>query len=78
MNIATYSPGLALLFVWALLWILMDIHYQNLTRTQRWLVPLLFLLQALANHLLRMCLGSPIYSKTILLTLHLPVFLIFR
>ena len=77
MNIATYSPALVLLFVVALLWILMDIHFRNLTRMQKWVVPLLFLFLAVLNHLLRLWLGSEVYGKMIFLTMHLPYFLIF-
>ena len=33
--ITVYSPALTLLFVWALLWIMMDIHFRDLTRLQR-------------------------------------------
>ena len=44
MNMTTYSPALVLLFVWALLWILMDVHFRDLTRVQKWLTLLLILL----------------------------------
>lgn len=77
MHIITYSPALALLFVWALLWILMDIHFRELTRMQKFLVPLLILLLAVFNHILRLQVGSAAYGKMIPLTMHLPFFLIF-
>ena len=77
MNIATFSPALVLLFVCALLWILMDVHFRDLTRTQKWLVPVLILLLAVFNHLLRLHLGAAAYGKLLLLTMHLPYFLLF-
>lgn len=77
MHIVTYSPALALLFVWALLWILMDIHSRELTRIQKFLVPILILLLAVLNHILRLQIGSAAYGKMIPLTMHLPFFLIF-
>ena len=77
MPVTTYSPGLVLLFVWALLWILMDVHFANLTPLQKWLVPVLILSLALFNHWLRLRLGSPLYGRVIPLTMHLPFFLIF-
>ena len=77
MNIATYSPALVLLFVIALLWILMDIHFCNFTRIQKWVVPLLFLLLVIFNHVLRLWLGATVYGKMLFFTMHLPYFLIF-
>lgn len=77
MNIETYSPVLVLMFVFALLWILMGIHFRNLTRTQKWLIPLLILILVVFNHILRQQLGLASYSKMILLTMHVPYFLIF-
>ena len=77
MNIATFSPALVLLFVCALLWILMNVRFHSLTPLQKWLVPVLLVLLAAFNHLLREYLGSAAYSRLILLVLHLPVFLIF-
>ena len=77
MNIVTYSPALVLLFVCALLWILMDIHLGELTRTQKWLFPLLILILVVFNHILRQQLGLAVYSKMIFLTMHVPYFLIF-
>lgn len=77
MNIATFSPALVLLYVFALLWILMGIRAQSLTRTQKWLVPLLVLALAILNHMLRFRLGSVVYGKTLFFTMHLPYFLLF-
>ena len=53
MSLTTFSPALLLLFVWALLWIMMDIHFRDLTKVQRWLVPLVILALAVFNHVLR-------------------------
>ena len=77
MNMTTYSPALVLLFVWALLWILMDIHFRDLTRVQKWLTPLLILLLSVLSHVLRQQVGAAVYEKMIPLTMHLPFFLIF-
>lgn len=77
MNIATFSPALVLLFVCALLWILMDVRFQDLTKTQRWLTPLLILFLCVFNHILRVKLGPAAYSKLLFLTMHLPYFLLF-
>lgn len=77
MSIATYSPALALLFACALLWILMDVRFHDLSPLQKWLVPLVILLLAVFNHLLRLRIGENIYGKLILITLHVPTFLIF-
>ena len=77
MNMTTYSPALVLLFVWALLWILMDIHFRELTRAQKWLAPLLILSLAAFNHVLRLQIGAAALWKIIPLTMHLPFFLIF-
>ena len=35
MNIATYSPALALLYVFVLLWILMGVNLKSFSRKQR-------------------------------------------
>ena len=77
MNLMTFSPALTLLYVCALLWILMDIHFRDLTKTQKWLVPLLILLLGVFNHVLRLEIGPIAHSKMIFLTMHLPYFLLF-
>lgn len=77
LSITVYSPALTLLFVWALLWIMMDIHFRDLTRLQRWLVPVLIVLLAAGNDILRSCIGSAAYARTIAFTMHLPFFLLF-
>lgn len=77
MNIATFSPALVLLFVGALLWILMDVHIRDMTPAQKWLAPLLILFLAIFNHVLRLQIGAAAYGKMIILTMHLPYFLLF-
>lgn len=52
MNLVTYSPALILLYVGALLWMTMDVHYRDLTPVQKWLVPLLAASLAAANQAL--------------------------
>ena len=73
----TYSPILVLLYVWTLLWILMDVHFCELTRVQKYLIPTLILLLAVLNHVLRHFAGNVVFLKMIPLTMHLPFFLIF-
>ena len=58
MSLTTFSPALLLLFVWALLWIMMDIHFRDLTKVQRWLVPLVIMALAVFNHENRDRMGS--------------------
>jgi len=78
LNISTISPALILLFAIALLWILMDLRFQDMTAFQKKWFPALVILLSIFNHLLKMQLGSVAYGKTIFFTLHLPVFLIYR
>ena len=77
MSLTTFSPALLLLFVWALLWIMMDIHFRDLTKVQRWLVPLVILALAVFSHVLRERMGSEYISHAMWLTMHLPFFLLF-
>ena len=77
MSLTTFSPALLLLFVWALLWIMMDIHFRDLTKVQRWLVPLVILALAVFNHVPRERMGSEYISHAMWLTMHLPFFLLF-
>lgn len=77
MSLTTFSPALLLLFVWALLWIMMDIHFRDLTKVQRWLVPLVILALAVFNHVLRERMGTEYVSHAMWLTMHLPFFLLF-
>ena len=78
MGIPVYSPALTLLFVWGLLWIMMDIRLRELPTVKKWLVPLLILLLAAFNQFLKHQIGTPGYGRLIFWTMHLPFFLIFR
>ena len=78
MSISTYSPVLTLFFAVSLLWILMDLHYQELTSFERKWFPASILLLAIFVHVLYSRMGGPAFSKSILFTLHLPVLLIYR
>ena len=68
MGIPAYSPALTLLFVWGLLWIMMDIHLSELPTVKKWLVPLLKRLGNLLLELIRMLLrplfGYPMRPKS--------------
>ena len=77
MNLMTFSPALTLLYVCALLWILMDIRFRELTPAQKWLVPLVVLFLCVFNHVLRLQIGLIAYGKILILTMHLPYFLLF-
>ena len=77
MNVATFSPALALLFVFALLWILMGVRLEELSAKQKTVFVSALILLAAGNHILREILGSASYSKLLALTMHLPVFLLF-
>lgn len=77
MNLATFSPALVVLFVCALLFILMDVQFADFNSKQRTIIPIFILSLAIAHHFLRVALGSTIYSYFMMLTLHLPVFLLF-
>lgn len=71
------SPAVLLLFVGALLWIIMDIHFQELTLVQKWLAPLTILFLAVFNETLRALFGIDTMRKMFLLTMQLPYFLLF-
>ena len=78
MNIATYAPSLTLMYVFGLLWILMGVDLKSFSRRDRWVIPFVALFLCFANDLLRKLVGQAVYSKLLILVLHLPTFLIFR
>ena len=78
MSISTFSPVLTLIFAVALLWILMDLHYQDLTSFERKWFPASILLLSIFVQVLYSHIGGATFAKTILFTLHLPVLLIYR
>ncbi len=77
MNVATSSPALVLAYVFALLWILMDVRLGELSKRQKVFVPVIVAVLAVFNHYLRIYLGAAAYGKLIFLTMHLPYFLLF-
>ena len=77
MNIATYAPSLTLMYVFALLWILMGVDLKSFSRRDRWVIPLVALFLCFANDLLRKLVGQAVYSKLLILTMHLPTFFLF-
>lgn len=77
MNIATFSPILALLYVFALLWILMGVDTKTFTRTQRILIPVAVVLLSSVNQLLRAGLGPAVYGRLLFFCMHLPTFFLF-
>lgn len=78
MNITAHSSTLTLLFAWTFLWILMDVQYHKLTSTQKRLFPILFVAITLCNELLRLYLGGTLYKSSLIFTMHLPTFFLFR
>ena len=78
MSISTFSSAMALLFVAALLWILMDVNFYDLSKKQRWAVPVIILLLAIFNQLLKQQVGPEMFGKMIVLTMHVPFFLLFK
>ena len=77
MNIATYAPSLTLMYVFALLWILMGVDLKSFSRRDRWVIPFVALFLCFANDLLRKLVGQSVYSKLLILTMHLPTFFLF-
>lgn len=77
MNISTYSPALALMYVFALLWILMGVDLKSFSQRDRWMIPLITLFLCFANDLLRKLIGPTVYSKLLFLCMHLPTFFLF-
>lgn len=77
MNVATYSPALALLYVFILLFILMGVEPKSFDRTQRWLIPAAVVFLCAANHILRELMGPASYGNRLILFMHLPTFLLF-
>lgn len=77
MNIATYSPALVVLYVMALLIILMDVDFRSFSLRKNVCTFAIIVCLAIFNHLLRSLLGSAVYGKLLLITMHLPTFLIF-
>ena len=77
MNIVTYSPALTLLYVFLLLWILIEIDPKSFNRTQRILVPLITIFLCISNHLLRELVDSFTYGKLLIFCMHIPTFFLF-
>ena len=77
MNIKVFSPALTLLYVFVLLWILMGIDIKNFGRKQRLLIGVRMLLLCLANEVLYRMINGVMYTKGIILFMHLPMFLLY-
>ncbi len=77
MSIATSSVTLTLLFAWALLYILMDVNYKEMSKRQRIIFFGFFIILALFNEFLSFYTKEGVYAKTILFTMHLPTFFAF-
>lgn len=77
MNIATFSPALTLLYVFALLWILIGVEVKSFDRTQRWLILVTLFLLCAVNQFLRDLLGSASYGRLLFFSMHLPTFFLF-
>ncbi|MBQ4649993.1 MAG: GHKL domain-containing protein [Firmicutes bacterium] len=77
MNIATYSPALTLLYVFALLWILMGVELKSFSTLNRWLILFAIAFLCIANQILRDYVGYAVYGKMLFIYMHLPTFLLF-
>ena len=77
MNIATYSPALTLLYVFALLWILMGVDPKAFSRKEHLLILFVLVLLSGGNHLLRELIGQATYGKLLFFCMHLPTFFMF-
>lgn len=77
MNITTYSPALALLYVFFLLWTLMGVDSKSFSRKQHLLFLFIVVILGAGNHLLRVLVGPTAYGKLMILCMHLPTFLLF-
>ena len=77
MNIATYSPALTLLYVFALLWILMGVDPKAFSRKEHLLILFVLVLLSGGNHLLRELIGPATYGKLLFFCMHLPTFFMF-
>lgn len=74
---AVYSTGLLALFGCAMMWMLLGVRWQALSRWQRILTPILFTLLSAINQFAMIWLGRPGYGKLGLLYLQLPLYFIF-
>lgn len=77
MNIATYSPALTLLYVFALLWILMGVELKSFSTVKRVVTLFAFAFLCIANQMLREFIGYAAYGKMLFICMHLPTFLLF-
>lgn len=78
MNISTHaSPILTLVYVFILLWILMGVDLKSFRKAQRWLILAAITLLCVTNEALHTLLDPRLYSKLLLLHMHLPMFLLF-
>ena len=78
MNISTHaSPIFTLVYVFILLWILMGVDLKSFRKAQRWLILAAITLLCVTNEALHTLLDPRLYSKLLLLHMHLPMFLLF-
>ena len=78
MNISTHaSPIFTLVYVFILLWILMGVDLKSFRKAQRWLILAAITLLCVTNEALHSFLDPQLYSKLLLLHMHLPMFLLF-
>ena len=77
MNIRSSSPGITLLYVFALLWILMGVDRKSLSKLQFRVTLVIMAFLCIFNHALFMLIKPDLYAKIMLLTMHLPTFFLF-
>lgn len=77
MNITNFSPALTMVYVFSFICILMGIDLRSFSRKQRWIILAIVLFIGVSNHFLREIIGGSAHVKLMILSLHLPTFLLF-
>jgi len=77
MNAAGYSPLLTLSYVFTLLSILMGVNYKAFNQRKRWRIGTTFFLLCVGNQLLSIWVTPIAFGRLIVLSMHLPMFLLF-
>jgi len=77
MNAAGYSPLLTLSYVFTLLSILMGVNYKAFNQRKRWRIGTTVFLLCVGNQLLSIWVTPIVFGRLIVMSMHLPMFLLF-
>ena len=77
MNISASSSALTLVYVFVLLWILMDVDIKALSRKKRWVSLTAIVLLCAYNEVLSALIPASLYGRLLFLNMHLPMFLLY-